>query len=368
MQIRFEDINVPTERLDMVVEQNMYEIRGRYRKKKHWNYLVRGTVAAAAAISVAVVFTSNPALAAKLPLIGHIFERVQDNQRYSGNFNEVAEPVKEGNVSESDGITVTLSEIYSDSQAMYISAMIESEEPFKEKAEKSEKQEGEDTKARMSLEADQEYDFMTTPDTYGEGEWPGEDFEWNSLDLEGEYVDEHTFVGAMRIDFNLYPIGSFEVPDTFHWKLKVNKVENDNFSRTGEWVFETDVSVDQKGKRVVDVNQSAPNGEVIKNVTLTPYEVFVDTGFDQGKVEAGYERFDSVQSVMLDADGKLIKDKIGLFPAAGYNLSKITVYYFGTPTNEDYVKIQEKINDEAFQEKLKDYLEKIAIHKIEINL
>ena len=45
MQIRFDDISVPTEKLNIVVEQNMSEIRRRYEKKKRRDYLVRGAVA-----------------------------------------------------------------------------------------------------------------------------------------------------------------------------------------------------------------------------------------------------------------------------------------------------------------------------------
>lgn len=374
MQIRFDEISVPTEKLDQVVSQNMYEIKRRYKKRKHWNYLVKGTVAAAVALSAAGVFVSNPALAAKLPLIGHIFERVQDEQVYPGNFDEVAEVVQEGNVSKDQGITMTLSEIYSDSSSLYVSAMIESEEPFPEGVKDSNMLNGDDIGYHMYLEIEQELDFMTPPAAYEEMEWPGEEFEWTPLDLKGEYVDDHTYVGAMRISYGEYPIAGFEVPDTFHWKLKVNKVTNlcdskeQHFSKEGTWEFETDVSVDQMEKKVVEVNESAPNGEVIEKVTKTPYETFIEYGYDESKVETGYERYDSVQSAILDADGKYIEDKAGSFPTTEYNLSKITIYYWKVPTEETHLEVQEKIHDETYEGQLADYLEKIAIRKIEIGL
>lgn len=374
MQIRFDDISVPTEKLDQVVSQNMYDIKRQYKKRKHWNYLVKGTVAAVAALTVAGVCVSHPALAAKLPLIGHIFERVQEEQLYPGNFNEVAEPVREGNVSENQGITMTLSEIYSDSRSMYVSAMIESEEPFPEGVKDSNMLNGDDIGYHMYLEAEQELDFMTPPATYDEMEWPGKEFEWTPLDLKGEYVDEHTYVGAMRISFDEYPIAGFEVPDTFQWKLKVSKVTNlceaeeQHFSKEGTWEFETDVSVDQGEQDVYEVNKSAPNGEVIKKVTKTPYETFIEYGYDESKVEAGYERYDSVQSTILDADGKRIEDKVGSFPTTEYNLSRITIYYWASPTEEAHAEVQEKIYDEAYQDHLEDYLEEIAVRKIEVDL
>lgn len=368
MQFKFDDIVVPTEKLEQVVAQNMYDIKRQYKKKKHWSYLVRGMTAAAVALAITGVFAANPVLAAKLPLIGHIFEKVQDKQQYQGNFDEVAKPVSGDNVSESEGITITLSEIYSDSKALYVSAMVEAKEPFSEKFTQSNMAEGQDIGYHMYLEMEPEFDFMTPPETYEAWEWPGKDYKWEPIDLKGEYVDERTFVGAARISYDLYPLTGFEIPDTFHWKLKVSSIGNPEVSIKGTWEFETEVSVDQSGKRVIDVNQSAPNGEVIQSVTVTPYEVTVDVGFDEDKVETGYERYDSVQSVMVDADGKRIVDKVGMFSTAGYNLSKITMYYFATPTEEVYTQIQEKIYDEAFQDQLVSYLEEISVRKIEINL
>lgn len=374
MQIKFDEISIPTEKLNQVVNQNLYEIERQYSRRKHWNYLVRGTAAAAVALSIAGVFLSNPALAAKLPLIGHIFERVQDEQQYPGEFNKVAKPVKGGNVSKDQGVTLTLSEIYSDSKSMYVSALVESEEAFPEGVKESNLLNGDNIGYHMYLEIEQELDFMTPPATYEEMEWPGKEYEWTPLDLKGEYVDEHTFAGAMRISFDEYPIAGFDVPDSFHWKLKVSKItnlceaENQKFSKEGIWEFETDVSVDQAEQKVADVNESAPNGEVVRTVTMTPYETYIDFGYDESKVEAGYERYDSLQSIILDGDGRRIEDKAGNFPTAKYNLSGITIYYLPAPTDEAHTEIQEKIYDEAFQDQLVEYLEETAVRKIKIAL
>lgn len=376
MQIKFDDINVPTEKLEQVVNQSMYDIKSQYKKKKQWNYLVRGTVAAAAVLALTGIFASNPALAAKLPLVGHIFERVQDEQVYPGNFNEVAEPVKDHNVSEDQGIKITLSEIYSDSRAMYVSAMVESEDAFPEELKESNVSEGDDTGVHMYLNMEQELDFMTPPESYGPMEWPGKEFEWTPLDLKGEFVDEHTYIGALRISFNEYPVAGFEVPDTFHWKLNVKNLymldENGtSFSKEGTWGFETDVSIDHSKVKVVDVNESAQTGDVIKSVTMTPYEVFVDFRFDESKVEAGYEKYDSLQCVMVDADGARIEDRVGSFSPAGYNLSRMTFYYLQTLTEEEHDahmgRVRE-LSEGALKEQLVSYLEENSVRKIEVEL
>lgn len=373
MQFNFDDIHVPAEKLNMVVGQDLYTIKRQYRKRKLRKYIMEGMAAAAIALSAAGIFATNPVLAAKLPLIGHIFEQVQDEQRYPGNFDEVSEPLTEGNVSTSQGITMTLSEIYCNSNAIYVSAIIESDEPFPEEVKESNMLGDSDVGYYMYLENEQEYDFMETPSSYDEYERPDEQSEWNRLDLKGEYVDDHTFIGATRIDFNFYPFGSYDIPDTFHWKLKVNNIKviseaDPRFSQDGTWEFETEVSVDQTKPTVIEVNENAPNGDVIQSITMTPYEAHVDFGYDESKVQDGYESYDSLARIMLDADGKEIRNKVGFFSPVGYNLSKITVYYFPTPTEEAWLEIQENLMDPAVQEHLKDYMEEISIHTIEIDL
>ena len=357
MQIKFDDISVPTEKLNQVVAQNLYDIKIQYKKRRQRNHLFRGMAAAAILFAAGVCFT-NPALAAKLPLIGHIFEKVQDEMMFPGDFDEVAEPVTEGNVSESQGVTITLSEIYCDPRAMQVSAVIETKEPFPDKVKESNILYGDDIGYRMELDVEQDFDFMTPSGS--EDEW-----EWTPVEMRGEYVDEHTFVGAIYIPFWVSPIARYTVPDTFQWKLKVSGIRNQYYSKAGTWEFKTDVTVDRSQMKVVEVNKSAPNGEIIKSVTMTPTEVYVDTVHDDSRESGSYEE---LQSVMLDADGRHIIDKVWTFSAEQYNVSKITIYYFRAETDEAYMEIQEKLNDESFQDQLVEYLEEISVEKIEIDL
>ena len=149
----------------------------------------------------------------------------------------------------------------------------------------------------------------------------------------------------------------------------MNNIDNMfTYSKPVSWEFETDVTIDKTEPAVIEVNDSAPNGMTINSVTMTPYEVFVDTGYDESKVMPGYEKYDSLQCVMLDAAGKRIEDKVGFFSPAGYALSKITIYFYPAQTEEIYMETQEKLHDESFKDRLADYLEEIAVHKTEIDL
>ena len=105
-----------------------------------------GTTAAEFAGGV-FFFVNNPTLAANLPFIGHIFEKMQDSFSYEGDYSKVGkalEPESVGQQLESaentsemeevsaytktaDGLTVTLSEVYCNDQALYITTQIQSE-------------------------------------------------------------------------------------------------------------------------------------------------------------------------------------------------------------------------------------------------
>ncbi len=369
MQIKFDEIQIPKERLNETVRESMEEVYARYKIRRRKSILAKSLTAAAAVLLAAGICFSNPVLAAKIPLIGHIFRQVQEKQRYPGNFDEVSGQVQEKNESTSEGITMTLSEVYADTEAMYVSVMIKSEEPFPEKLRKANVIDGQDIGYHLFLEMEQEFDFLEPPAEYEPWEWPGEEFLWEPIDVEGEFADDYTYIGTFRTDFNLYPFGGADILDNFHWKLKVNKIHCYEFySKQGVWEFETDAAVDKKGTKTIDVNESAPNGEVITSVTVTPYEVIVNYDFDESRVQPGYERGDMIQSVMVDAAGKQIHDKVGMFSAERYDISKITVYYFKAGTDEEYVNIQERIRKEEEKETLLAYLEEIAVHKIEMNL
>lgn len=369
MQINFDEIKIPSEKLNQVVSENLETIKIHAQKKKRRRFY---TVAAAAAVfftAFSAFCISNPVLASKIPLIGSIFKEVQNEQRYTGNFDAVSEPLTDGNISTANGFTITLSEIYCDTQALYISAMIEAEEPFTEDFRKStEIDTGDGFVYELYLSGTQDYDFLKSPAEYGIDNEDPEQFSWTPLALRGKYTDDSTFIGSLRIDFNLYPF-SLEpaLPDSFHWKLTIDQLSTHAHTVEGPWKFETDIAVNSSNTVVTEINESSPNGDVIKSISVTPYEASLHYEYDESKVLPGYEQFDSVQSAMLDGNGTRILDKVGMFPTEPYNLSEITVYYFATPDQETYTAIQNKLYDETFRPQLREYLESIAVHKIVIH-
>lgn len=229
------------------------------RRRRTGMYTAAGT--AAAVFAAGVFCVSNPAIAAKLPVIGHIFEDIGETAPYPGNFSEVATVLTEEDGSAaasdgaagagvqetdgqdsgtgasgiqaadgqdsgtgasgiqaadgqdsgtadsevqaadadgtqsfatqtadakytqtSDGLTVTLSEVYCNDLSLYLTMQVQSEEPMTELAV----YEGE---ASLFLTGDVQLDFM-------EKSVPG----LAGGNVYGKLIDENTFIGIYRLD------------------------------------------------------------------------------------------------------------------------------------------------------------------------
>lgn len=96
-----------------------------------------------AAVAVAIIGIGglgcfNPVLAAKIPLIGRIFEKVEDDVTYSGDYTDKVSVLTNedsaGNLDTSEysvsdrGITMTVSEVYCDGYSIFLTVNIEAED------------------------------------------------------------------------------------------------------------------------------------------------------------------------------------------------------------------------------------------------
>lgn len=146
---------------------------------------------------------ADPVMAKGLPIVGGIFEQLQDKVSFLGNFSDKAASL-EGNKSEDGnqagenlysktdgGLTVTLSEIYANDQAVYLTMQLKSEKPFPDMNmfEKNGRNE-----TPLELEYLQKYSFV---DYSGE---VGEERSYGSSVPEGSLVDDHTYNCILRLD------------------------------------------------------------------------------------------------------------------------------------------------------------------------
>ena len=222
---KFDAIPIPEE-LNHAVRDGIKEgLRQRKTLHRKRTFSCYSAVAAGilAALCAGVLLASNPVLAAKLPLVGHIFSRIQEKVSYKGNFSDDAEIYIEDDdakelsdskthtakakadplsgeqtenplVQTSGGLTVTVSEANCSTQALYLALCIENKEAFPADFIKTKNMDGYlpdyDT---LSLETNSYYDVpgLTQKERPGGGGHPTPYY------IEGQFVDDHTFTGFL---------------------------------------------------------------------------------------------------------------------------------------------------------------------------
>lgn len=186
-----------------------------------WRWMKTGGKIAgglAACLAAAFVFcVANPVMARELPLIGGIFEQLQDKVSFFGDFadkatvleepsgvsgNTDSEEASEQSSSEASGedgadasgmaytktsgdLTVSFSEIYANDQAIYLTMSMKTEDTFPETMV------GLDGKPIMGLEASTAFDFKESDSPDGNIQY---------YNLEGAFLDDHTYSCILRID------------------------------------------------------------------------------------------------------------------------------------------------------------------------
>lgn len=180
---------------------------------------------AAAAVFSAVCIT-NPAFAENIPLVGNVFERIGNSLGFSGDFSKYATPLEDENSStevgstqnekeqntssdnmntnatESDnkenentdskwsqtynGTTLTVSEVYCNDSALYVSLVISMEDKIPDTMLT------EDGTPHISLDCGE--GPVELECSFNEGK------QWTDGYIDGKLVDDHTFAGVLRID------------------------------------------------------------------------------------------------------------------------------------------------------------------------
>ena len=374
MQVKFDEVLIPEEKLNRVVAESMDEIyKGCKKKKSYQRFLYRIAALIGIIILSGSLVISNasvlPVLAEKSSFFKKIFEKVQGESQYSGDYDK--------NAVQTDGITsettedlrFEFSEVVCTSQSMTYSIQITSLKGFPEEAMKKSTNESDSEGKWMYLVGTQSADFLK--DTIEEE---------NTYDMpfiKGHYEDEHTFIGTMRVDFNRYPFDGNEIPQHFIWSLKINSILYPNVETgvmeklltDGDLKFELYVDRQNLGEKIVKVNKVSPSGWKITDITLTPYEMIVNEEYDEANTQKGYEQPDSIREIWTDADGRILHNKVGSFMIEGYNMSNVTVYYMPTPDEDSNTMILEYIYQENHTDaEIQNYLEENCVSKQEISL
>lgn len=170
------------------------------RFRKVWTAFA-GTAAAGAVFSAVCI--TNPALAANIPVVGSVFEKIGKSLGFSGDYADYAKPLEQENAGTQetadsgggeeagresayrktvDGVTVTLSEVYCNDQALYLSMLIESQETLPETITD---QDG--TPVIDIIDSELQFSYNKS-------------FRLLNAYLDGKMLDAHTYAGVLRVE------------------------------------------------------------------------------------------------------------------------------------------------------------------------
>lgn len=266
---KYHEVNIPNDldvRIDTGVKKAVLEKSLASKRKKNMSI---GTVAASLVL-VATLGITNPALAAKIPLIGNVFEAIEKNIHFPGNYSQYSTAVNE--TAYSNGVGITLSEILCDGQSLYVTYIVESEKPFKYTSW------GDSGLMDMNQ--------LVTEAAYNKVDFTDEELDNSGFaGLEGKFIDKNTFVGVKK-----YGLSSLkqEIPDQFTFQTKIKLIENyginadDNSDFTwGTWAFKVPVKVNKELRKNIDLSKQEIESETVKvnSISITPFDMIVDINY-----------------------------------------------------------------------------------------
>lgn len=280
------------EKLDQILKQALAveiddtEIRVHTRRKGKmgkFNIIGKLTAAifAAAVIGIGGLGYFNPVFAAKIPLIGSIFTKVEDDLTYSGDYAGKGQALTKedsaGNLdtpeySVSDqGITFTASEVYCDGNSVFLTVNIEAED-------------ADFTHIPEHYTGMHVTDHKTAAGFYIDGTWSvdGSEPEMLRNSFDGKVIDSHTFVGMLKIDLSQKFEGSGEL------SLKVDglgydddrMLDGEEISAShwteGGWNIVLPFEADGTDVKTIEVGETKGN-ITLHDIVVSPYQVVVHT-------------------------------------------------------------------------------------------
>lgn len=292
---KYHEVNIPDNidtKIDSGVQRAVLEKLTINKNKKK---IAIGTIAASL-VAIITLGVANPALAAKIPVIGNAFEYIEKNIHFPGKYSQYATSVNE--TAYSNGIGITLSEILCDGQSLYVTYIVENEKPFKYTSW------GDSGLMDMNQ--------LVTTETYNKVDFTDEELNDSGFaGLEGKFIDENTFVGV-----NKYMLSSLktEIPNEFIFQTKINLIENYgvnkgdiNYYKWGTWAFEVPVTVNKDLRKVIDLSEKGIESEVVKvnSLSITPFDMIVDVNYKVGN-------WTDYRSIIYDENGDILQISQGI--------------------------------------------------------
>ncbi|MBU3106187.1 DUF4179 domain-containing protein [Clostridium gasigenes] len=260
---QFSDIEIP-ENIDLIINNGIERADKEIKLKKSNKRKSNITITAASILFFFILGFANPALAAKIPIVGSVFDNIEKNIYFPGNYSEYATAVNE--TVSNNGISITLSDILCDGEGLYVTYVVESEEPFKYTSW------GDGPLTRNQL---------LTREAYNNVSFSKDELDNSGIaGLEGKFIDDNTFIGMER--YYLKSLNT-EVPDNFDFQTKLTSVRTKalddsekNQTFNGTWAFKVPVKVDKAISKNIDIDYTQA-GFYLDSMSITPFRITINS-------------------------------------------------------------------------------------------
>ena len=382
-----------------------------------WHRVLITLGSMAAILCVTCIFcVMNPVMAREIPFLGSIFGKIADVYTFGklpeeGTVNLLVEEetgfMKDGDVvpeedsgavygdeiavendlvSTDGDITISITEDYASNQAVYIGVKVENEQAFPEMV--------------ATIDKGQQFIKARTLEDYSFNPGQRKDRRY----IEGKFVDEHTFIGSIRIDYdNLgWQIeeadAATDIPESYTMGLEITEIastlkdvevpeefdisneefeqmteeeqtayfnslpkawygiEYQSWHQAGTWHFTIPVSRTDENIRSIEVNQYSDAGVGVENIEISSIEMTVHTVMPD---EA------ALCTVVFDADGRQIVNQNSsnagfAMLTNGHDISTVSIYFCDMDT---YFELEDADREADLAE---EEVEKIAQYKVTV--
>lgn len=264
----FNNINVP-DNIDIFIENGVKQALDEKKIKKNGVFKKVSMAIVASLIALVILNITNPALASRLPIVGSVFNSIEKNIYYPGNYSGYATKVNES--VHSNDATVTLSEILCDGRTLYVTYIIEKDTPFRITSHDP-KNDGKEFNENQML-----IDYA-----YGKANFSNDELcDTGFAGLEGKFVNDKTFVGMEEYHLDALKM---KIPDEFNFKVKINsfytqhryKDYEDKDITKGTWAFSVPVKVDKSIRKEISVEDCVNNDVKIESLSISKFDTILN--------------------------------------------------------------------------------------------
>lgn len=247
----------------------------RLERRRRW---IKAIVSSAAILIFGIGFCyANPALAAQIPIIGKIFEKIENTVTFSGDYKEKSEALPEDTAYtvEDNGVKLTASEVYCDGYSVFITAKIEV------------KAGGFTSIPSFYTSKGKREEKSIAQGIYMEGDWNLKNektkVEMVNNNFEGKVLDDYTYIGMLKVDLKTV------VKKDTSLELEISQIgyddknmvysEDENISASnkikGNWKLSIPFTIDTVNVKEIEVNKKNEDGYGISKVFVSPYQLIV---------------------------------------------------------------------------------------------